>query len=637
MRINTNMAALNSHRMLQNSSISSSKNLERLSSGKRINRASDDAAGLAISEKMNAQIRGLKMASRNAMDGVSLVQTAEGAMGEIHAMLQRMRELSVQAANGTMSTEDRKAIQDEINQLTSEVNRIGNGTEFNKLNILQGNQNPKSNTIVSKMSTGAPAEVVLNNLSVGDSTTFDPDNKLTLLDSTDSFSVVVNGKENIVNIQGFSSDSASTLSYGDFLERINDALGDDAVAYFNHDGSILVKTNQAGGGQSIEFKGSDDTLAKLFAVPGGQISTDSGAKTLTIDSNFKAGESIKIGNEIFVFGDGEAGTVEIGANPDATTINLAAAINARFPTTLPTPPTVTHAANVITWNPDFPNITVVHPSPKAFGVAENPANNSQGTLFFSEMPEKGSFIIIGNTRIDFFDKSQEPYTGTNVPVDLDASLNVEALVQNIINDIKIEGVNLSSVDGNAKSIRVTAETVGFAGNVIALEGTLKEFNINLQVGANAGQGFRLEVGDTRALALKISSTKPTGNPGVNGAAYVELPNVNNGINPAPVEYSLDVMNEDKATAAIEVFNNAIIKVASERSRLGAIQNRLEKTIANLDNTAENLTAARSRIEDTDMALEMSEFTKYNILQQAGTSMLAQANQQPQMMLQLLNS
>ena len=544
MRINTNIAALNSHRMLERNTSISARNLERLSSGKRINRASDDAAGLAISEKMNAQIRGLKMASRNALDGVSLVQTAEGAMGEVHSMLQRMRELSVQAANGTMSPDDRRAIQDEINQLTSEVNRIGNGTEFNKLNILQGNQGPESNTIISKMSTGAPAEVLLNQIALPVTTpptNFDETLPFRHLDPTDTFSVVVNGKETIVNIQGF--DSSTNLSYGDFLERINDALGDDAVAYFNDNGSILVKTNESGGGQSVEFKGSTVTINKLFAVSGTE---------------------------------------------------------------------------------------------KAFGTAENPANKSQGTIFISELPEKGSFITIGNTRIDFYDSSEEPYAGTNVPIDLNASANVEALVTNLISNLNIDGVTLSAVPGNARTINIEADVVGFAGNVITLEGTLDEFNVNLQVGSNAGQGFRLEVGDTRSIALKISANKPTGNPGVAGAAYVEIPNVTNGIKPAFVEYSLDVMDEDKATAAIEVFNNAIITVASERSKLGAIQNRLEKTIANLDNTAENLTAAKSRIEDTDMALEMSEFTKFNILQQAGTAMLAQANQQPQMMLQLLN-
>lgn len=643
MRINTNIAALNSHRMLERNTSISARNLERLSSGKRINRASDDAAGLAISEKMNAQIRGLKMASRNALDGVSLVQTAEGAMGEVHSMLQRMRELSVQAANGTMSTEDRRAIQDEINQLTSEVNRIGNGTEFNKLNILQGNQGPESNTIISKMSTGAPAEVLLNQIALPVTTpptNFDETLPFRHLDPTDTFSVVVNGKETIVNIQGF--DSSTNLSYGDFLERINDALGDDAVAYFNHDGSILVKTNQAGGGQSIEFKGSSVTLDKLFAAPGGAVSIPGvNNGTFTLTSNFKSGESIKIGDETFVFGDGEAGTVKIGIDVSETATNLATKINSILgytttPNTNPGEILLQYGAPLAIVDP-LPSIEVAHSSAKAFGTAENPANKSEGTIFFSEMPEKGSFITIGNTRIDFYDSSEEPYAGTNVPIDLNASADVESLVTNLISNLNIDGVTLSAVPGNAKTINIEADVVGFAGNVITLEGTLDEFNVNLQVGSNAGQGFRLEVGDTRSIALKISANKPTGNPGVAGAAYVEIPNVTNGIKPAFVEYSLDVMDEDKATAAIEVFNNAIITVASERSKLGAIQNRLEKTIANLDNTAENLTAAKSRIEDTDMALEMSEFTKFNILQQAGTAMLAQANQQPQMMLKLLNA
>lgn len=138
MRINTNIAALNSHRMLQGNSLASARNLEKLSSGKRINRASDDAAGLAISEKMNAQILGLKMASKNSMDGVSLIQTAEGALNEVHAMLQRMRELSVQAANDTNQSEDRDAIQGEIDQLVEEIDRIGNNTEFNGIKLFSG-------------------------------------------------------------------------------------------------------------------------------------------------------------------------------------------------------------------------------------------------------------------------------------------------------------------------------------------------------------------------------------------------------------------------------------------------------------------------------------------------------------------
>ena len=138
MRINTNIAALNSHRMLERSSMASARNLEKLSSGTKINRASDDAAGLAISEKMNAQIRGLKMASRNSLDGISLIQTAEGALNEVHAMLQRMRELAVQAANDTNQNVDRDAIADEIDQLIQEIDRIGNNTEFNGIELFNG-------------------------------------------------------------------------------------------------------------------------------------------------------------------------------------------------------------------------------------------------------------------------------------------------------------------------------------------------------------------------------------------------------------------------------------------------------------------------------------------------------------------
>ena len=553
MRINTNIAALNSHRMLEKNTSISGRNLEKLSSGKRINRASDDAAGLAISEKMNAQIRGLKMASRNALDGVSLVQTAEGAMGEVHSMLQRMRELSVQAANGTMSPDDRRAIQDEINQLTSEVNRIGNGTEFNKLNILQGNQGPKSNTTVGKMSTGTPAQVR------SDSAIASP--VVTQLDNKE-LKIEINGNINIINLQGFDG-ATSNLTREDLIERIQDGIKEHANVFFDDNNRIVIRSKISGGDQNINVSGS--------------------------------------------------------------------------------------AADII-----FTTNSGINRS----GISENPARFSTGYLYFEEVPESGSSITIGDKNIDFFNSSVAPYSGTNFAIDVNGKTPAQIVLD--IQSLKIDGVAMFTGNGigptnppvplpggfpvaanfsnqNTRELIIVSHNRGFIGNTVSIEGTLKEFNINLQVGANAGQGFRLEVGDTRSIELKISSEKPTGNPGVPGASYVKTPNVTNGIKPAFVEYSLDVMDEGKATAAIEVFNNAIITVASERSKLGAIQNRLEKTIANLDNTAENLTAAKSRIEDTDMALEMSEFTKFNILQQAGTAMLSQANQQPQMMLKLLNA
>ncbi|MEN1761843.1 flagellin [Anoxynatronum sibiricum] len=180
-----------------------------------------------------------------------------------------------------------------------------------------------------------------------------------------------------------------------------------------------------------------------------------------------------------------------------------------------------------------------------------------------------------------------------------------------------------------------AEVDGFAGQAVFIEGTPKEFVANLQIGPNQGQGFRLSVGDIRADKLLISSNSPDGNTGVTGAAFIEIAGVTDGLSERTIQYAVNVSTEEYATSAITVYNNAIVKVAQLRGELGAIQNRLEYTSANLDNTQENMTAALSRIEDTDMALEMSEYTKMNIMMQAGTSMLAQANQMPQMVLQLL--
>lgn len=667
MRINHNIPAMNAHRILgQNSSIAA-KNLERLSSGKKINRASDDAAGMAISEKMNAQIRGLQMASRNSLDGVSLVQTAEGAMNEVHSMLQRMRELSVQAANGTMDTGDRDAIQAEINQLTSEINRIGNGTEFNKLKILQGNQEPKSNTQYSAMSTGKPAEFILDKTTTAAPlpTLSTPFQKIS---ETDTLIVTVNGKENVVNLQGFNS--TTNLTYSDFLERINDALGDDGKAFFNDKMQVVVRTNDTGGNKSVKFEGTATSklattaptalivgtaAATVFDYSGGGTKTFKiNTKTITLDANYTD-----------IAGLVSAINTKIAADTDLQKLGITfsqaggvISISATSPVDLKLEAGATDALGDLKLTAgDY-----LTQASESFGKAENPANYSTGYFKFESIPEKGSFIKIGDKTLDFYDSSKEPYMGTNIPINIYNSAgpgykNVSDIVSEI-SKLGIRGISMFVGDNSAgqnlpsplptdfptkfnnnnkTELIVVAHERGFGGNAIALEGTLEEFNVNLQVGANAGQGFRMEIGDIRSQKLKISADKPTGNPGVKGASYTSIKSVNNGITSNLEEYAVDVTDEKKATAAIEVFNNAIVQLATERSRLGAIQNRLEKTIANLDNTAENLTAAMSRIVDTDMASEMSEFTKMNILQQAGTSMLAQANQQPQLVLKLLGN
>lgn len=493
---------------------------------------------MAISEKMRAQMRGLKKAAQNTLDGISLIQTAEGAMNEVHSMLQRMRELAVQAANGTVTDEDRKAIQDEINQLTSEVNRIANGTEFNTRKLLQGNTGPDSNTTVHKMSTGAPAEIV------GEA--FADDAAVSGLGDlrSEQLSIWIDGEERIVNLIKLDG-TAGNSTKANLLEALNNAMGDLGQAIFRDDDTLEIRAASIGGTSEIKITGTDTILNALFDT----------------------------------------------TDPDDL---------------------------------------------RKLGDAEKDLGNAKGSYLFNEKPEPGSTLTIGKEKIEFYDSSIGPYTGSNRPINIHGK-DLATIVGEVAN-LGFDGVTME-VDANKETrLIITANATGFAGQSIFLEGTPKEFVTNLQVGANQGQGFRLAVGDIRAKMLGISSDKPDGNPGVKGAAFTNgSPNVTDGLSEGTIEYALDVSTEDRATAAITVYDNAIVKLASLRGALGAIQNRLEYTSVNLDNTAENLTAALSRIEDADMALEMSEFTKLNILTQSGVAMLAQANQRPQSVLQLLGS
>lgn len=536
MRVNNNIPALNAHRLLSQNSQKSTAVLERLSSGKKINRAADDAAGMAISEKMKAQVRGLKKASQNTLDGISLIQTAEGAMNEVHSMLQRMRELAVQSSTGTLADQDRKAIQSEINQLTSEINRIANGTEFNSRNILRGNTLPNTNTTVHRMSTGSPA-ILIGSASAE----FSDDSDVQAINViSKTLSIWVDGQERSVNLSKIDG-TAVNATKDNLLEALNNAMGELGQAIWNDD-KIEIKASSIGGASKIEITG--DAAAEIFGV------------------------------------------------------NLS-----------------------------------------AIGESEKDVGNATGTFYFNELPEIGSTITIGKEKVEFYDSRVGPYTGSNRAVNL-ANGAIDKSIDDLVSEItnlSISGVSLSQDTNVTGRLIVTSNATGFKGQAVFIEGTPKEFITNLQIGPNQGQGFRLSVGNIRAQNLGISANTPQGNTGVKGAAFSDLYQVTDGLSEAAVECALDVSKEQTATAAITVYDKAITKVAELRGALGAIQNRLEYTSTNLDNTTENLTAALSRIEDADMALEMSEFTKFNILIQSGTAMLAQANQRPQSILQLLGN
>ena len=432
MVVQHNMQAANANRMLNVTTGAQSKSTEKLSSGYKINRAADDAAGLSISEKMRKQIKGLDRASTNAQDGVSCVQTAEGALTEVHSMLQRMNELAVQSANGTNSETDRKAIQDEVDQLSKEIDRVSETTKFNETYLLKGDNGSNGNT--------------------------------------------------------------KAFAAGDTIGTVD---------------GVTVKAN--------------------------------GTTVATLSDN----------------GDIKIGTVQlVSSNADIIIVKPDDA-NSK-------------SANVTKVVSDGTNVTVTLKD----GKEETDTVTNIKTKYEIDGTKKGTAII---------------------------SKELKAETKNA----EISGTYTGNLDKLAVGADVNAKlAIGSAGTS-ALSSDTKALILNLHVGADSES--------TNKISIAIDSMSAKGI-GVNG---------------------LDVSTEAGATNSIDTIKDAIQKVSSQRSSLGAVQNRLEHTINNLDNVVENTTSAESRIRDTDMAKEMVNYSKNNILAQAGQSMLAQANQSNQGVLSLL--
>ena len=436
MVVQHNITAMNANRMLGVTSGLQAKSTEKLSSGYKINRAADDAAGLSISEKMRKQIRGLSQASDNAEDGISCVQTAEGALTEVHSMLQRMNELAVKAGNGTMSEDDRQNVQDEIDQLVDEIDRVSETTKFNETYLLKGDDTSNGNT----KSLEANAEIgQIDGLTV----TAKADKTYTDNDDVKIGKVIVKSSDtNVVTVDA---------------DNLTEAAGN--IAKITTDGTEVVVTKN---------DGKTDTYA-------------------TVDKFKAAYAGLDIAG---------AGAVTISKTLDTATAN--------------TDDTVT------------------------------------GT-----------------------------YTGN-------------------LNSYKV---------GDSVNVKLA---VGASGET-ALSNGSKALLLSFQVGADTTSENKISVtmDSMSAKSIGVDGIKVTGS---------------------------DSTNADKA---VDTISDAIKKVSKQRLALGAVQNRLEHTISNLDNVVENTTSAESRIRDTDMAEEMVSYSKNNILMQAGQFMLAQANQQNQGVLSLL--
>ena len=508
MVVQHNMQAMNSNRVLGGTTLAQAKSTEKLSSGFRINRAADDAAGLTISEKMRKQIKGLNRASKNAQDGISAVQTAEGALTEVHSMLQRMNELSTQAANGTNSKSDRDAIQSEIGQLTTEIDRVAETTKFNETYLLKGDSE-SNKKIINLPAHDAGLKGTLTDNGDGTAT-------FTMDELKAGEKVMIGGKEYTI---GDTKDNIKTA--------VQKALkGEDKTAN-------PAKPKDYEGGEKVTVNGKEYTYYKEVAAAGtskkikaGWYAADPTEAAKTAEQKgadiFKEGTKIKAGGKEFaILKDEKPAAVAPGKAGDGVDDNDASIISDK----------------------------------KAYMLAA------------AELKEANQ---IGNTK-------------------------GEVVVGKKNNKGEVEAFKTMNDADHVFDIQVAKAEVP------------QTLSFNLHVGSDADMTNKINV-NVEAMT----------------SAYLGVKGLN---------VSDDSGNA--ATYAIDSIGDAISKVSAQRSSLGAIQNRLEHTIANLDNISENTTAAESRIRDTDMASEMVEYSKNNILKQAGTSMLAQANQSSQGVLALL--
>ena len=559
MRIQHNIMAMNAYRNYNINTSALSKNLEKLSSGYKINRAGDDAAGLAISEKMRAQITGLNAAQKNVKDGISLVKTAEGAMQEIQDMLNRMDYLATQSANGTYQNEvDREALQDEVNALLSEIDRIADSANFNGIKLLNGEQ------------------------------------------------------------EGAATDASAALTNAVTVTKINDHKEAEASQKmeFTLDLSSLKVQNTSTADQAVTITFNGMTFT----------ATVSAGETLTADKlSFGTATQVSIGGATFnVTVSGSKLIFKQDKDPTTSAITING-------------PTVTVAGADMSSNYGESIKVHVDKRPIAGGLTQQ----AQGSFTLTaDMVKDGSQIKIGDQTYTFKVGPDSKVSGKNV-VDLsklkpgaDGNLSADDLKKaaaELSGAANGKGMFIVTNDNNSNTISITERVDSDAYKKWDLEGanstgaadaTWKDVvswasKEDIAAAASSGGGLTLQIGDDaesyNRLTISIKSMK-TDSLGVDG---------------------LSIANPDDAAAAIQTVKDAINTVSAVRGELGAYQNRLEHTQNNLSVMAENIQDAESTIRDTDVAEEMMSYVKNNILVQSAQAMLAQANQVPQGVLQLL--
>ena len=502
--INTNVQSLTAQRNLSTSQSSLATSMQRLSSGLRINSAKDDAAGLSISERMTSQVRGLNQAARNANDGISMAQTAEGALSSITDGLQRIRELSIQAANATNSASDRAALQNEVSQRVAEISRVGSQTQFNGLNLLDGSFTSQS------FQVGANANQTIDIASIGDARASALGGNVLTADGT------VTG--NVVAASATANGVAAMVAGTAFTVSTTDAAGSvqttAPITYAANAGANVIAgaINAAAAGVGATAVGSNSaTLSGLSA---------GGTVTFTLNTQTNA-----------------------TTPPDGTFTAVSANISA-----------------VVTNQSDLSSlVSAINGQQSTTGI----------TAEFSTAGDKSSITL-------------KTLDGRNIGI----------------------GAFANSTAGN--------DSVSFSGQTLTEAGTVAAVKTGT-IALSSGRG---------AISTANAGADVFAAAGTNNSSFQSVA-------------AVDISTAAGAQTALGTIDSALAQISGSRAALGAYQNRFDSVITNLQTTSENLSASRSRIQDADFALETANLSRAQILQQAGTAMVAQANQLPQQVLKLL--
>ena len=567
MVVQHNMNALNAYNKLNTNVAGLKKSSEKLSSGYRINRAGDDAAGLAISEKMRSQIRGLTQAKRNSQDGISMIQTFEGATNESHSILQRMKELASESANGTYQDEvDRDAIQLEFNQLNDELDQIAD-TDFNGVVMLNGGE----------MADGVKA---------------------------------TNGKFDYVNA---TRDAQQIGTAGGYIKGVD--VG--AYAGTNKESVTFTYTQKDDG--TFEWKASADSLSTITSNANGGFTYD-GAVFAVDTSKLVNGDTIVV--------DFEKASVAVGKGPVTTGYNIDGSdtgvvkldknpLAAAAEDDVITSEKIAEAANALN------GLTLTYTATKGdtaltLATVNGKTPNGAQDVEIAKLGENESIVLDKNGK----------------------TLNYIKKGSTAVKIGELQDVNAAAAAAKDGTVTVTVNladasyTPAKSNSVSVVEPKAKVSEANSNKTATAPLTYSdhmvLQTGSRTKDSVDFTFKYTTDGMG-DLKSNLDLSSRANGLNTK----NLSLATQEDANTAIDKIDNAINKVSMVRATFGATQNRLEHKIENLTTNTENLTEAESTIRDTDMASEMLNYTKFNVLQQAAQSMLAQANQQPQSILQLL--